>query len=164
MRIRHLLNGLAFLLVITVLLMPAAVAGEEKCTSDTRACLTKMVEKLKNKGWVGINMDKSDDGLVITQVEYNSPAERAGLQKGDVLLALNGISYADENHDKMAKTKDVFTPGNTITYTISRADCKNHKACKKDVDIKLANLPEEVLAKWVGNHMIDHSGVAIASN
>jgi C-terminal processing protease CtpA/Prc len=163
MRIRHLSNGLAFLLAIAVLLMPATVAGEEKCTSDTQACLTKMVEKLKNKGWVGINLDKADDGLVITAVEDNSPAQRAGLQKGDVLLALNGISYADDNHDKMAQTKKLFTPGNTITYTISRPDCKNHKACKKDVDIELASLPDEILAKWVGSHMIDHAGVALAS-
>jgi S1-C subfamily serine protease len=164
MRTRHLLISLVCVLAIAVLAIPAAVAGGEKCNSDTQACLTKMVEHLKDKGWVGINMDKTDGKLVITAVEDNSPAKRAGMQKGDILLALNGVNFADENHDKMAKAKKNFKPGNTVTYTVSRPKCKNYSACEKDIDITLGTLPDEVLAKWVGSHMIDHAGVAVASN
>ena len=43
-----------------------------------------------------------------------------------------------------------------MTYTIGR------KGKERDVDATLAKLPEEVLAQWVGGHMLEHATIAQA--
>lgn len=128
---------------------------KEGCTADTQFCLNKMAAKLRNKGWVGIELENADSGvLTVTRVEYDSPASAAGLQAGDVLLALNGVSFGDEQ--VWDKNKDVMLAGNTITYTVNR---DGHK---KDVSIELASIPDEIMAKWIGRHMLDHASVEMA--
>ena len=85
------------LVLLMVLTLPAFAGGKGPCTMSTQDCLDKMSAKLKNRGWVGIEMDKTDhgDALVITRVVPGSPAEAAGLQADDVLLAVNGAKFAD---------------------------------------------------------------------
>ena len=57
-------------------------------------------------------------GVIISQVEPGSAAERAGLKLGDVILALNGNVVTDPNtfRNEVAATP----PGRTITLRISR--------------------------------------------
>lgn len=57
-------------------------------------------------------------GVIISQIESGSAAERAGLRRGDVILALNGNVIADPNtfRNEIAGTP----PGRTITLRISR--------------------------------------------
>ena len=70
----------------------AAVAGHkgEKCTSDVKTCLKEKAAMLKDRGWVGIEMDEDKDtkALRITRVVAESPAEKAGLR----------IRYVVETH------------------------------------------------------------------
>jgi len=135
----------------------AMTAGDKKegCTADTQICLNKMAAKLRAKGWVGIELENSDSGvLTVTRVEYDSPATRAGLQAGDILVALNGVAFSDEQ--VWDKNKDAMRVGNTITYTVER------DGYKKEVNIELAQLPEEIMAKWVGRHMLEHASMEMA--
>ena len=46
------------------------------------------------QGWLGIYPDQSQSGVVVEEVVKNSPAAKAGLQKGDRLLAVNGRKLA----------------------------------------------------------------------
>jgi predicted metalloprotease with PDZ domain len=145
--------------VLAIALISPAIAGKgHKCEASTQDCLNKMAAKLKDKGWVGIEFDKNkSEQPVITKVVPDSPAEKAGLQKGDVLLAINGVKYGDDDKEKWHKVKKAWKPGSTITYTVARG------GGKKAVDVTLGKVPEEVMYAWLGEHMMQHVTVDVAS-
>ncbi len=149
-------------LVIAVALALPLSAGEghKKCEGDPQACLNKLAQKFKDRGWVGVELDHNKDGsMTVLEVIAGSPAEAAGLKGGDVLLAVNGIEFGDGNEKKLKMAKSEMTIGNTIKYTVKR------QGKTKDVAITLAPIPKEVMYAWVGQHMMDgHSTIEIASN
>ena len=57
-------------------------------------------------------------GVIVSQIQPRSPAERAGLKRGDVILALNGNVVSDPNNfrNEIAGTP----PGQTVTLRIWR--------------------------------------------
>lgn len=149
-------------LVIAVALALPLSAGEghKKCEGDPQACLNKLAQKFKDRGWVGVELDHNKDGsMTVLEVIAGSPAEAAGLKGGDVLLAVNGIEFGEGNEKKLKMAKSEMTIGNTIKYTVKR------QGKTKDVAITLAPIPKEVMYAWVGQHMMDgHSTIEIASN
>jgi len=60
----------------------------------------------------------SANGVIVSQVQPGSAAERAGLKRGDVILALNGNVVSDSNsfRNEIAGTP----PGRTVTLRIWR--------------------------------------------
>src|SRR5262245_59585347 len=75
----------------------ASYAGHEKgekghCPMAAADCKAEMTKAMTTRGWTGINLDQvgKDTRCTITDVVPGSPAAVAGLQKGDILLALNG--------------------------------------------------------------------------
>lgn len=57
-------------------------------------------------------------GLIVSQIQPGSAAERAGMKRGDVILALNGNAVSDPNsfRNDVAGTP----PGNTVTLRVLR--------------------------------------------
>jgi predicted metalloprotease with PDZ domain len=165
------------LIVLVALAVVPALAGSEcsgkkaaaaaktashshECTADTQFCLNKMATKLKNKGWVGIELDVNEEtgAMTVARVEYDSPAQSAGMREGDVLLALNGIRFDSEDKEQLHAAKKQMTIGSRVSYTVER------KGREKNVDVTLAAVPEDVMAKWVGQHMLGHATIELASN
>ena len=158
--------------------LPALAGEKEKeyggCKMETQSCLNEMVAKLKGRGWLGIEMEpvglngekiKDDKGTAdkapvlmrVTRVIQGSPAQAAGFKDGDILVSVNGVKFADNTEEKCATceaTKDNWTPGTKATYVVRQGG--------KDVTLNatLAALPPDVLAQWVGMHMIEHAKVA----
>ena len=130
------------------------------CSADTQDCLNHMATKFKDRGWVGIEMDYDEDSAVLTvvRIESDSPAQRADLREGDVLLAMNGIKFAEENKEAMGAAQEKMNPGRTITYTVDRY------GKTVELDVTLGEIPDAVLAKWIGSHMLSHATVDIAQN
>jgi len=158
-------QALMILAALAVLVPGTLLAGEEcsgseeaakhvakhKCSASTQECLDYMAIKFKDRGWVGIEMeiDEETSAMSVTRVEARSPAMEAGFKEGDVLVALNGVRLDDENKEKVKAAQQKMTIGSTVTYTVER----NGK--KKDLDVTLGQMPEAVLAKWIGRHMIE---------
>jgi len=148
------------IVAVVVLATGLAMAGEyKKCPLSTQECLNMMAAKLKNGGWVGIELDRAEDGtLTILKVVPGSPAEEAGIRPGDVLYALYGIPINTENEDKLKQAKKEWKPGQSVEYTIKR-DGMDHQ-----VKLTLAPMPADVLAQWIGQHMLEHASVEVAAN
>jgi serine protease Do len=79
---------------------------------------------------------KSKKGALINNVEPNTPAAKAGLQRYDVIIAIDGQSIKDPN-DLMFKIADI-QPGTTVNLTVVR-DSK-----ERTLKVKIGELePEE---------------------
>jgi len=145
--------------VVILIAMPLFAGGKHKCEATTQECLDKMAQKLQNHGWVGVEFEEGDGGsMIIKKVIDDSPAQAAGLKPGDVVFAMNGVKLGDENKDKLKKIKHSMEPGKVLTYSVKR-DGKH-----KDIAITLGTVPETVLAQWVGEHMLQHASVKVASS
>jgi predicted metalloprotease with PDZ domain len=138
----------------------SAATVEHKCTKDTQACLNDMVSSMKDRGWAGLEMDKGEgDSWVVSKIYPGSPAESAGVRKGDALVALNGIRVGDESKkEALYAAKKMMKPGSRATYTFNR---DGHE---KEIAITLAAPPQDVIAGWIGSHMIEHAQTEIAKN
>jgi Do/DeqQ family serine protease len=77
----------------------------------------------------------SRNGALISDVENGSPAEKAGLRRGDIVLEINGKSLRDQRELQLSVSK--MTPGTTISLTIVR-DGK-----QQQVPVTLAEAPEQ---------------------
>jgi S1-C subfamily serine protease len=131
------------------------VAGDShmKCTMPLKECVARMSASLKTTGWVGIEFDNSivsNGGYKVMKVIPGSPAEKAGLQPGDILYALNGVRIAEENSAALAKARKEWKPGQSVTYTIKR------EGVDREISLTLAPMPADVMARWIGEHMKEH--------
>ena len=151
--------GVLSVVMILVMSVPAMAGDATRCSASTQDCLNHMAKNLNNRGWVGIEMDdKGGVGMmVITKVIDGSPAEKAGFNVGDALVAVNGVEFSEENNKELKDIQYAMSPGADFTYTVSR------KGSKVDLDVELGTLPDSVKAQWVGNHMMDHAELQLAS-
>jgi predicted metalloprotease with PDZ domain len=173
-----MMKQVLILIAALALLAPGAVlAGEScsshqaqqvaeknyKCDSTPQECLDHMAAYFSERGWVGIELeiDEESGAMAVTRVESHSPAADAGMRTGDVLVALNGVQLNDANKEKVAAAKEKMTIGTVVTYTVER------KGSKKDIEVTLGQIPDPVLAKWIGRHMIEghtDNELALAQN
>jgi serine protease Do len=60
----------------------------------------------------------SADGIIVGEIQTNSPAAKAGLQKNDILLTLDGTPFTTDNTlRQMIRDKN---PGDTVTLSVLR--------------------------------------------
>jgi Do/DeqQ family serine protease len=83
----------------------------------TRGQLGVVVQPVTNDIAASLNLSNAR-GVIVSQVQPDSAAERAGLKRGDVILALNGNVVSDPNsfRNEIAATP----PGRTVTLRIWR--------------------------------------------
>lgn len=139
---------------------PVAFAGGDHAKGGCKGDIQSEAASMASRGWIGLETDKDASGAyVVKGVVAGSPAEKAGFQKGDVLLALNGIRFAEANQEDLKAAKKAMVPGKQVAYTVKRA------GAEKSLTATMVAVPRDVLAKWVGEHVLDaHASVAVAQN
>jgi C-terminal processing protease CtpA/Prc len=125
----------------------------KKCPYTTQDCLNHMAARMKTTGWVGIEyeMDDTTGVATVTRVVPASPAEKAGLQKDDVLFSLNGVEINMKNEDALMKARKEWKPGQTVNYIVKR------NGQDRPIALTLGEMPADVLARFVGQHMLEHA-------
>jgi serine protease Do len=99
------------------------------------------------RGWLGVLLsDEEGEGVMVTGVKENSPAQKAGLQEGDRILELDG--------QKIARSQDVrramraLEAGDAVQIKIQR------KSQEKTLKATLEEPPEDSFlgggARWLG--------------
>lgn len=70
--------------------------------------------------WLGISLEFSDQGAEVIRISKNGPADRAGLQKGDLLLKLAGSDIRSRREfDAVVGT---LTPDTDVEVQVKRGD------------------------------------------
>ena len=102
---------------------------------------------LQGPGWLGITVQDltpqmamrlgvpSKEGVLVTGVQFGSPAKKGGLEQGDVILSLNGEKIP--NSEALRKEILQIRPGTPIQLTIIR-----NRSAKK-IEIAVGTLPRE---------------------
>jgi len=134
-------------LAALVAISAPAFAGGEKCSAtDASACLSHW-SSMKGGPWLGAKYDKAADGTIsVKEVVAGSPAEKAGMKSGDILVALNGVSFADKDAIKQAKSS--IKAGSKVTYTVKRGNAE------KKLAVTMEPMPDAVFAQMVGDHVV----------
>jgi serine protease Do len=72
-------------------------------------------------------------GALVGDVSSKGPAQSAGVQRGDVILSINGKTVNDSN--ELRNTVSMMQPGETVRLEVSR------NGSVKDINVKLGELP-----------------------
>jgi S1-C subfamily serine protease len=74
----------------------------------------------KVPGYIGIDVEDAEEGVVITKVEEGSPAHKAGLKKGDIILSIDDAEIVELKDMKEVLAKKYA--GDTIEIVVERGD------------------------------------------
>jgi len=132
----------------------------------------KVVADLKSKGkvvrgWFGIqiqdvsesdakDLELATAGALIMRVEENSPAQKAGLKRYDLIVAINGkaIQAAADLQMEIANSN----PGDEITVTIYR------NRDKQSVKVKVSEAPDSIREQAVAESKSLNLGMDLIKN
>lgn len=84
--------------------------------------------------WLGVMLAQTPDGVAVAQVIADSPADSAGLKRGDVIKSIDGTAV--ERIKDVRDYIDGKSVGDTVVLTISR------DGGQQDVSVTLAARPE----------------------
>lgn len=99
---------------------------------------------------IGISLLTSDpiaDGLFVRRVLGNSPAEEAGLNAGDLIIAVNGSSILGRGYDAVYEEMSV-SPGETLRMTVVRGES----------ELNVSVVFNEFVQSYVSYRMIEDMG------
>jgi serine protease Do len=111
-----------------------------------------VVKQLREKGtvtrgWIGVQIQpitkdiadgmglKNTDGALVAEPTPDSPAVKAGIKSGDVIVAVNGERIA--NARELSRRIGQLAPGTDVRLTVLRS------GSEKTVSVKLGELPEQ---------------------
>jgi len=113
-------GGVGFLIAATASSGSTALSAAAPATESQSGSLSSSsaAQAEEQKPWLGVMLALTPDGVTIAQVIADSAADAAGLQRGDVIQAVDGTQVANvsEFRDQLAD-KSV---GDTVTLSISR--------------------------------------------
>jgi membrane-associated protease RseP (regulator of RpoE activity) len=113
-------GGVSFLIAATNSSDSTTVSAAASATESQSGSLSSSsaAQEEEEKAWLGVTLTQTPDGLTIAQVIADSPAHAAGLQRGDVIEAVDGTEV--DNMSEFRDQLDGKNVGTTITLTISR--------------------------------------------
>ena len=85
---------------------------------------------------IGVSIQATEpigDGIFVYRVLGNSPAEKAGILPGDLIVSLNGRSVAGRNYEEVY-TEMGISEGETMTLTVQR-DSGGGESLVKDISV-----------------------------
>ena len=100
---------------------------------------------------------KNAKGVVVGDVTPSSPAQEAGVQRGDIILELNGKPVADSNQLRM--TISMMQPATAVTLKLVR------NGSPREMTVKLAEMPTETAKLKSGEEGVEKAldGVEVSN-
>lgn len=118
---------------------PAFAGGGHCSSADASAASASdysCAGHAKSTAWSGAWLERTSSGAVtVAEVAKNSPAAKAGLKRGDMVVAVNGYDLSDSEARATCASKASCTVGSTVSYKVQRG------AKTKSFIIKLEKMP-----------------------
>ena len=135
-------------LALLALLVGLLTAGSALARTEKPDKPAKTTESATGQGWLGISMqelsdsmakalDIKDGGVLVNSVSKDSPAEKAGLEVGDVIVSFAGQKVEDA--DELARLVRKQEPGDEVKIGIIR-DGKS-----KDLKVTLGERKTDIM-------------------
>ncbi len=124
--------------------------------SSTTSIVNQLIEyQTVKRPYIGITGSEVDEttatkfnipkGVYVESVESGSPAEKAGIQKADIITKIEGTSISSIN--ELNRIKYTYNIGDTVTLTLSR------NGQEMDVQVTLVETPEETTTEESNNNV-----------
>jgi serine protease Do len=128
-----------------------------------RNVVKKLIENGKvSRGFIGVNISKvtqelqrlyrHKNGAIITDIQYNSPASKAQLQRGDLIYAVNGKEIKDPS--ELQRTITGFSPKENISLSIEREG--------KNIDKKLILMSKDSQEQIISKNHATFEGLYLS--
>ena len=91
------------------------------------------------RGWLGVSVDDANEAVTVAGVERNSPAARAGLRPGDVIVRVNG-EHVDSSRG-LIRMIAAASPGTNVNLGLRR------QGKEIDVPVTVGRRPTESAAE-----------------
>ena len=116
-----------------------AIAGGEHCSGQAKSASAMH----SAAAWSGAWLERSATGTVtVAEVAKGSPAAKAGLKSGDVVLAVNGYNLSDSESRATCASKANCQVGSTVSYKVNRA------GATKELKVKLEKMPANATERF----------------
>lgn len=119
--------------VLVTALRPAGVTAQEPDPGDRECiCVDELSEVAPdvrvfrfNRARIGVLLGEPEEvgartGVRVQDVTEGGPADRAGLQAGDIIVALDGTDLGDEPTSSLLDAMREVEPGDTVRVTFDR--------------------------------------------
>ena len=147
------------LAVLALLIGAAAVRADEarSCSAPARECEQAIRKMLSGRRYLGAQLEELNPGLVVKAVMEDGPADRADVQVGDRLLAVNGhATQAASIRDFKEILNDAKTTGRLLMIV------QRHGTLKK-IEVRLEPFTKAQIDKIVAQHLaLGHPSEAAA--
>ena len=102
--------------------------------------ISPIVEQLRGgghieRGWLGVSVEDTKNGVSVAGVDRTSPAGRAGIRQGDTILAVNGEHI--ETSRGLIRTIAAVVPGRDVSLSIRR------QGRELDISVTIGRRPAE---------------------
>lgn len=103
-------------------------------------------------GWLGVFLSEDEDGVTITGVKTDGPAEKAGLKEGDRFVEIDGNKVGDS--EDIRRAIHGLEPGDTVQIVVMR------EGKKKTVTATLGEAPKSTwsMEGFPGAHYLQGLG------
>jgi len=142
------------LLVFSLLALSLLMSGSSRAQAkeDQKNDETATAKRTR-PGWLGVSISdmtaelardrnaKTEDGALIDHVSEESPAERAGLKEGDVIVEFTGKTINDASDLRRFVRRSA--PGTSATVVVMRGDAK------KSFQVTVGKAPRESFAAGI---------------
>lgn len=99
---------------------------------------------------IGITYTMVDDGAIVLDVYQNTPAQKAGIQKGDIITHIEGTSIAGYTSDKVKEMIQGESQSQVALRLLRDGKSQNLSATRQNVDTSIASSIMTVNQQKVG--------------
>jgi C-terminal processing protease CtpA/Prc len=140
---KKILTASAAVALALAVSMPAFAGGAGCSGSASASAMSCEGHSAKSAAWAGAWLERTGSGTVtVAEVAKGSPAAKAGLKPGDVVVAVNGYDLSNSEARATCASKANCSVGSTVNYTVQRGFSTKH------IKLKLEKMPADATDRF----------------